>query len=358
MSGLSQILENIQPLEIDKDKSIQSRLDNLTKPRGSLGRLEDLAKWYVSIRKGNYTTPAECPAIENKVIFTMAGDHGVAAKGVSAFPSEVTPQMVFNFLNGGAGINVLARHAGAKVIVVDCGVAVDFDSHPDLYIKKVDYGTKDMSEGPAMTREQAIKSIEAGIESVEDRMKDGLDIIGTGEMGIANTTPSTAILAAYSGLDIAEITGRGTGINDEILLTKQRIVKKSLEINKPDISDPIDVLSKVGGFEIGAIAGLCLAGARYRIPVVVDGFISTAGALLAVKLKPEVCEYLLCAHKSVEPGHIAMMKEIGCDPLVDLGFRLGEGTGAAVAIGLVEAGVKIINEMATFGDAGVSDADK
>ncbi|MHC4873964.1 MAG: nicotinate-nucleotide--dimethylbenzimidazole phosphoribosyltransferase [Planctomycetota bacterium] len=357
MSRLQKTLENIKELTVDSDHSIQNRLDILTKPQGSLGKLEDLAIWYISARGCSYTTPENCPKFKDKVVFTMAGDHGVAAKGVSAFPSEVTPQMVLNFLGGGAGINVLSKHVGARVNVVDCGVAFDFAETPGLIQKKIAKGTADMSEGPAMSREQAAAAIEIGISCVEEEIKNGLDIIGTGDMGIANTTPSTAILAAYSGLPVEEITGRGTGVDDEGLKIKHKIVKQALEINKPDTSDAIDVLSKVGGFEIGAIAGLCLAGARHNIPVVVDGFISTAGALIAVKLKPEVKNYLLCAHKSVEAGHIAMMKEIGCEPLLDLGFRLGEGTGAALAIGMVDAGLKIINEMATFGEAGVSDKE-
>lgn len=357
MSNLQKTLENIKKLTIDADGSIQNRLNILTKPQGSLGKLEDLAKWYISARGYSYTSPEKCPKIADKVIFTMAGDHGVAAKGVSAFPSEVTPQMVLNFLGGGAGINVLASHVGARVNIVDCGVACDFEEIPGLTKKKIAKGTADISEGPAMTKEQAVQAVEIGIECVEEEIKKGLDIIGTGDMGIANTTPSTAILAAYSGLAVEEITGRGTGVDDEGLKIKHKIVKQAIAVNKPDTSDAIDVLSKIGGFEIGAIAGLCLAGAEHNIPVVVDGFISTAGALLAVKMKPEVKNYLLCAHKSVEAGHIAMMQEIGCEPLLDLGFRLGEGTGAALAIGMVEAGLKIINEMATFGEAGVSDKE-
>ena len=357
MSRFEDTLQAIEPVSLDPDGSIQARLDSLTKPQGSLGRLEALARWYVGIRAGGFADPAACPRPAKKTVFVMVGDHGVAAQGVSAFPQEVTPQMVLNFLGGGAGINVLARHVGARVVVVDCGVAGDLPADEGLLSRKVARGTADFTQGPAMSREQAVAAVEIGIACVEDALAgDGLDLIATGDMGIANTTPSTAMLAAFSGLSVEAITGRGTGIDDEGLARKQRAVEAGLARNAPDPADPLDVLAKVGGFEIGAIAGLCLAGARHRIPVVVDGFISTAGALLASRLAPAARDVMASAHQSQEIGHQAMLKELGLRPLLDLDFRLGEGTGAVLGMGLVDAGVKILCEMATFADAGVSES--
>jgi len=327
----------------------QVRLDNLTKPQGSLGRLEEFARRMVAI------TESITPRTEHKVIFTMAGDHGVAAEGVSAFPSEVTQQMVNNFIAGGAGINVLARHVGAKVMVVDMGVAVDFEPAANLIIKKIAYGTKNIARGPAMSREEAKKTIEAGIDVfTEELHKHGVDIVGTGDMGIANTTPSAAIICAVTGEEPSIIAGRGTGIDDSRLKLKIDVIKKALEINRPDPDDPLDLLAKVGGFEIGGIAGLILAAASSRTPVVVDGFISTAGALIATKFNPAVTDYMFMSHNSAEKGHLEALDFIGIEPILDLDMRLGEGTGAALAIGIIEASVKILTEMATFGEAGVS----
>jgi nicotinate-nucleotide--dimethylbenzimidazole phosphoribosyltransferase len=371
---LDKTIENIEEISVDADGAIRVRMDEFAIPRGSLGRLEELAIIYASIRgfkmQGQHTpflplnTPlnplliegkrAMPPEIKHKVIFTMAGDHGIVEEGVSLFPQEVTRQMVLNFLDGGAAINVLARHVGVRVIVVDCGVASDFDNHPGLRIKKVGYGTRNMLKGPAMSRDEAIRAIEVGIEVFEDELPDGIDIAGTGDMGIGNTTPSSAILAALTGADVKEVTGSGTGLNDDALEKKINIIKQVLNVNKPDRSDPIDVLAKVGGFEIGGIAGLCLAAARHRIPVLIDGFISTAGALIACRIEPKVNNYLIAAHKSVEKGHGFMLEGLGKKPLLDLGLRLGEGTGAALGMSLVEAGVKILTQMASFSDAEVS----
>ena len=349
MQQLKEVIGQIKEIDYSKGPKTQKRLDNLTKPQGSLGKLEDLARQVVEI------TGKENPPIKNKVIFTMAGDHGVTEEGVSAFPKEVTPQMVYNFLKGGAGINVLARHVGARVVVVDMGVAADLEPHPELKIKKINYGTKNMAKGPAMTREEAIKSIEAGIEVFEDELKKGIDIIGTGDMGIGNTTPSSAITAVFTGKPVEELTGRGTGINTNAFEGKVGVIKKALELNKPDPKDAIDVLSKVGGFEIGGLSGVILAAASHRIPVVIDGFISGAAALIAYSLEPKVKDYLIAGHCSVEQGHKLVLQHIGLIPLLDLNLRLGEGTGACLGIGLVEAGIKILTEMATFGDAGVSE---
>jgi len=347
--NLKECLERIEAVDSGLEEKIQKKLDNLTKPPGSLGRLEELAKQYCMIKN------TLSPELKNKVIFTLAGDHGVTEEGVSAFPKEVTPQMVYNFLRGGAGINVLAGHVGARVVVADLGVACDLETHPGLIIKKINYGTKNMAKEPAMTREEAVKSIEAGIEIFEHEYKKGIDIVGTGDMGIGNTTSSTAITAAITGKEVEKLTGRGTGINSEMFENKIRVIKKSLELNLPDAEDAIDVLSKVGGFEIGGLCGVILASAAAKVPVLIDGFISGAAALLAYKLEPKVKDYLIAAHCSVEQGHKIVLEYLGLVPLLDLNLRLGEGTGAALGMSIVESGVKILNEMATFESAGVTD---
>ncbi|MDD5449711.1 MAG: nicotinate-nucleotide--dimethylbenzimidazole phosphoribosyltransferase [Candidatus Omnitrophica bacterium] len=335
----------------------QERLDNLTKPRGSLGRLEEFAKKVAGITRNLK------PSFGRKVIFTMAGDHGVACEGVSLFPQEVTCQMVANFISGGAGINVLARHVGAEVIVVDMGIAKQLTAHSSKLIgfkdKKINYGTKNMAKGPAMTRKEAIRSIEAGIEVFEEEFnKQAIDIVGTGDMGIANTTASSAIATVITGRPCQELTGLGTGLNDDQLKLKVKIIEQALKLNKPDPEDPIDILSKVGGYEIGGICGIILAAASKSIPVAMDGFISSAGALIACKLAPKAKDYIFAAHMSREKGHKAVLEHMGLKPILDLEMRLGEGTGAAVAIGVIEAGVKIYNEMATFKEAKVSTQKK
>ncbi len=327
----------------------QRRLDNLTKPQGSLGRLEELAKQVVGI------TGNDVPPVINKVIFTMAGDHGIAKEGVSAFPQEVTIQMVYNFIEGGAGINVLARHVGARVVVVDMGVAEKLKIKSEkLKVRKINFGTKSMAKGPAMTKAEAVKSIEAGIEVFEEELPGGIDMIGTGDMGIGNTTASSAIASVFTGHCVEDVTGRGTGINEDTLKNKIEVIKKVIEINKPDPKDPIDVLSKVGGFEIGGLVGVILAGASGRIPIVIDGFISGAAALIAYHLEPKVKDYLIAAHCSVEKGHKIILDYMGLKPVLDLELRLGEGTGAVLGMSIIEAGIKILTEMATFQNASVS----
>ncbi len=348
MSKLQEILKSIKPVDESRTAAIQARLDNLTKPQGSLGRLEELARRYCLI------TGKDKPAVRNKIIFTFAGDHGVTEEAVSAFPKEVTPQMVYNFLRGGAGVNVLAKHVGARVIVVDVGVDHDFEPASGLEIRKIGRGTKNMTKGPAMTRDEAERAVLAGVEMVE-KHKDGLDIIGTGDMGIGNTTPSSAIVSVITGTDPEQVTGRGTGIDDASLRNKVDIIKRAIAVNRPDRDEALDVLAKVGGFEIAGIAGLVLGSALHRIPVVVDGFISTAGALIAAEMNPLVKGYIIAAHQSVEIGHRKMLEHLEQRPLLDLNLRLGEGTGAALGISLVEAGVRILTEMATFTDAGVSE---
>jgi nicotinate-nucleotide--dimethylbenzimidazole phosphoribosyltransferase len=245
---------------------------------------------------------------------------------------------------------------GARVVVVDMGVATDLEPHPELLAKKVAYGTKNMAQGPAMSREEAIQAIEAGIEIVESELIRGIDIVGTGDMGIGNTTPSSAIVAALTGAPVTDVTGRGTGIDDEQLVHKVETIERALAVNRPDPADPLDVLAKVGGLEIGGIAGVVLGAAAHRLPVVLDGFISGAGALIAAGLAPQVKDYLIAAHLSVELGHRLVLEQLGLSPLLNLNLRLGEGTGAALGISLVEAAVKVLNEMATFAGAGVSEA--
>ena len=350
MSLLTETIQSIRPLDQGAIKLAQARQNSLTKPPGSLGRLEEIAVQVAGI------TGLERPVITDKVVITCAGDHGVMAQGVSAFPQEVTPQMVANILHGGAAINVLARHVGARVLVVDAGVAVDLEPHPDLVIKKVGYGTADMTQGPAMSIQGAIEAIEAGIEVVQEQMGRGMSIVATGDMGIGNTTPSSAIVAAMTGIPVVEVTGRGTGIDDEQLAHKVAVIEKALAVNRPEPSDGLDLLSKVGGFEIGAIAGVILGAAANRIPVVVDGFISTAGALIAAALAPLASGYMIAAHASVEIGHRAALERLRLTPCLDFDLRLGEGTGAALVISVVEAACKILDEMATFESAGVSGA--
>ncbi len=352
MNLLRATLARIVPQDADWRARAKARLDQLIMPHWALGRLMDLAMDLAGI------TRSMTPPVERKTIVTMAADHGVAAEGVSKYPQEVTAQMVLGFVGGMAGINALARLAGARVIVVDMGVAADLTplvEAGNIVDKKVARGTGNIARGPAMSREQAVRAIEAGIEIV-DQWADSTDVFGTGDMGIANTTPSTAVTAALTGLPVAELTGRGTGIDDAQLAKKIAVVEAALKVNQPDPSDALDVLAKVGGFEIGGIAGVVLGAAARQKPVVVDGFISTAGALLAQLLCPASAEYVIAAHRSAEQGHAAMHARLGKEPLLNLGLRLGEGTGAALAMHLVEAAQRILTEVATFDEAHVSKA--
>ncbi len=352
MKKIEQTINKITAIDTDLMKKAQIRLDNLTKPQGSLGRLEEIAKLTVGI------SAKDSPELKNKVIFTFAADHGVAEEAVSAFPQAVTAQMVYNFLRGGAGINVLARHVGARVVVADLGVAEDLKAAGGLVIKKISYGTKNMAKGPVMTKDEAIKSIEAGIEIFENEFGGGVDIIGIGEMGIANTTAASAITAIIAKEKVENVTGRGTGIDEAGLKNKITVIKTAIKINKPDSEDPIDILSKVGGFEIGGLAGVILAAASRKTPVVIDGFISGAAALIAYKLEPKTKDYMFASHCSVEIGHKAILKYLGLRPILDLDLRLGEGTGAALAINIIEAAVKIMAQMATFSSANVSERNE
>ncbi len=348
-SLLLETIEKIAPLSADWRTKARHHLDNLAIPRGSLGELLDIAEQLAAVKE------TVKPSVSRKAVVTMAGDHGVVEEGVSAFPKEVTLQMVANFIAGGAAINVLAGVAGARVVVVDMGVGSDLlgSFSEKVLIRKVDYGTRNMAAGPAMTRDQAVKALETGIEIAGLLIDEGVELLATGDMGIGNTTPSSAILAAISGCSAHEVTGRGTGIDDAALANKIRVIEKALALNKPDSKDGVDVLAKVGGFEIGGIAGLILGAAARRTPVVVDGFISSAGALIAKTLAPASLEYMLSGHQSLEYGHQFMLKELGLKPILNLNLRLGEGTGAALAMNIVESAAQVINKMLTFEDAGV-----
>jgi len=345
---LEKTIEEIHPVDTHLKKEIQSHMDNLTKPVGSLGVLEDVAVQYC------LATNTTTPKMGKKYIFTFAGDHGVAEEGVSAYPSEVTPQMVMNMLHGGAAVNVLARHADVEVKVIDIGVADPLENAQGLIQKKVRPGTANIAKGPAMTLEEAKQAIEVGIDIAHRAADDGVTLMGTGEMGIANTTPSSAIFSVLLPCNVEDITGRGTGIDDSGLDRKIKTIKQALKVNKERLTDPLNVLAAVGGLEIAGICGLILGAAARNVPVAIDGFISTAGALAACRMCPHVEKYLFFSHLSAEAGHRLFFKHYGFRPILDLGMRLGEGTGAALAMFIIESAVKIYNEMATFDSAGVS----
>jgi nicotinate-nucleotide--dimethylbenzimidazole phosphoribosyltransferase len=338
----------IAPVEERYFQAAGKRLDQLAIPRGSLGRLLEAGRRYAAARR------VEKPVVRLKKIATFAADHGVVAEGVSAFPREVTRQMVLNFMQGGAAINVLARHVGAEITVVDIGVDADFSDMPGLLKRKIARGTRNMISEPAMTRDEALAALAVGAELAQTWAREGCDLMGTGDMGIGNTTPSSAIIAALSGVNAAEVTSRGTGINDAALRRKIAAVDTAIALHAPDPRDPVDVLAKVGGFEIAGIAGLIIGAAAAGVPVVIDGFISGAGALIACEMHPAIRDYLFAAHLSVETGHRYMLERMGLRPMLDLDLRLGEGTGAALGMSLVEAGAKLVSEVLTFEEAGVT----
>ncbi len=356
---MSLLLPAIPTLDEAARAGARTRQDRLTKPPGSLGRLEEL-----SIRLAAITGRPR-PTLARKAIVVMAGDHGVTAEGVSAYPAEVTRQMVLNFLRGGAAINVLARAAGARLVVVNAGLGAPVEAicglpdGPSDAMRWVDEpvaaGTANFTRGPAMGLAEAERAIELGLRTVSEELRRGLDILATGEMGIGNTTAAAAITAVLVGRPPREVAGRGTGIDSASFDRKIAAVERAIEVNRPDPADPLDVLAKVGGFEIGALAGAIIGAAAARVPVVLDGFISGAAALLAVALAPAVRGYLIAAHRSVEPGHGAILEQLDLDPLIDFGLRLGEGSGAALVLPILDAAARLLDEMATFGDAGVSE---
>ncbi len=328
---------------------IQHRLDHLTKPRGSLGRLEDIVVQYGLARGRSQLDPPR------KALFVFCGDHGIAEEGVSAYPSEVTHQMVRNFVSGGAAINVLCRQYDIDPVVVDMGVNHDFAAGLAIVNCKVARGTRNFLHEPAMAKEQAVLAVETGIRLAQVALESGYTLLGVGEMGIANTTASSAILAAISGRDPREVVGAGTGVGKQGIKHKAAVIKQALERHEPDASKPLDILAAVGGFEIGGIAGFLLGAAALRLPVAVDGYIASTGALLAVRMAPPLRDYLFFSHLSAEPGHSVLLDLVHARPLLSLDMRLGEGTGAALGMALIDSAVQLYREMATFESASVSD---
>ena len=353
MPLLKQTLSEIAPVSSKLDDAIQNHLNDLTKPVGALGQLEDVAFRYARIRE------AIVPGLPTKRLYTFAADHGVVEEGVSAFPAAVTPQMVVNMLHGGAAINVFGRHVNCDVRVVDIGVDADLSEFKGLIHRKVRRGTGNMVHEAAMTTAETLDAIGVGIQLAHDAANDGVTIVGTGEMGIGNTTASAAIMHVLLPCGLSEITGRGTGIDDAGLQRKRNAIAAAVRRHRLQPSkkrfDPLVALASVGGLEIAGITGLILGAASRRLGVVVDGFISSAAALVAYRLKPEISDYLFFSHRSAEQGHRRFLEEMQAQPLLDLGFRLGEGTGAALAMSLIDAAVKMSREMATFSSAGVSD---
>ncbi|HXG50430.1 MAG TPA: nicotinate-nucleotide--dimethylbenzimidazole phosphoribosyltransferase [candidate division Zixibacteria bacterium] len=351
MSGslLAETLRRIGPIDRDLERAAQARLDSLAKPQGSLGRLEELARRVAAIQG---RVP---PRLGPKLLFVLAADHGVTEEGVSAYAKEVTAQMVRNFLQGGAAVNVLGRHCGIDIEVVDVGVDGDFGGIGGLRDCKLQRGTANFARGPAMTRGQALGSLEVGINLAREAARRNVFLLAAGDMGIGNTSSAAAVVCGLTSAAPAEIVGRGTGIDDTTLERKIAAIESGLRLNRPDRDDPLDVLAKVGGLEIGAAAGLIIGAAALRLPLVLDGVISTAAAMLATRLHPQAVEVLFASHLSAERCHRLMLERLGLRPILDLRMRLGEGTGACLAIGLIEAAVKIIVEMATFASAGVKE---
>jgi len=345
------VLSAIVPVDQSLVPACQAHLDNLTKPQGSLGRLEELALQLSLIQGG------KAPVADPARVYTVAGDHGVVAEGVSLFPQEVTRQMVLNFVNGGAGISVLTRVAGVELFVVDAGcLGPDFDAHPNIIPGKVAQGTANLAQGPAMTREQCLQALLLGVDLADRAAKAGVRVLGTGDMGIGNTTPSTALYCAYLGLDAASMTGPGAGLDKTGVNRKLEVIRRGLAVNAAAVAtgDALEILAALGGFEIACLAGLILGGAKNRQMVCVDGFISTAACVAAWKLCPATADYTVLSHASAEPGHRHAVELMGKRPLLDLGMRLGEGTGAAVAMFLLRSAAAIYNDMASFESAGVS----
>lgn len=344
LQGLAQ---KIEPLSEDWMQTARERQENLTKPLGSLGYLEEISVKLCGIKGG---IPK---SLGKKLVILCAGDHGVVEEGVSAYPQEVTAQMLLNFASGGAAINVLSRHVGAEVVVVDVGSKGKLE-HSLVLNRRVRDGTSNFTRGPAMSREEAVKAIEVGVEITMDKVKEGAGLIATGDMGIGNTTASSALIAILTGFPVRSVVGKGTGITEKVFEKKVELVKRAIEVNQPQVEDPLDVLAKVGGLEIGALVGVILAGAYRRVPVIIDGFISGAAALLASRISPNVKNYLFPSHLSEEPGHRVVLEELGLRPFLLLNMRLGEGTGAALGMFIIEVALKVLNEMATFKEAGVA----
>ena len=347
---ITDALAAVRPVCADARAAAVERLDRMTKPRGSLGRVEDLAVALAGIAR---TCPPPVP--EPAAVAVFAGDHGVHAQGVTPWPQEVTAQMVANFLAGGAVVNAFARQVGGHVRVVDVGVRAPLDDHPDLRRRRVADGTADLTAGPAMTREQARRAVAVGVETAHDLVAEGHHCLVTGDMGIANTTAAAALICAFTGADPAAVTGRGTGIDDPTLARKIDVVRRALTRNAPDPADPLGVLAAVGGLEHAALAGFVLGGAAAGVPVLLDGVSAGAAALAVAALAPDALGYCLAGHVSAEPGHARALAALGATPLLDLGMRLGEGTGALLALPVVLAAARALQDVATFDAAGVVD---
>ena len=345
-----QTIGRIQPVDPSWTEKARVRQLQLTKPAGSLGRLEEIANRMAAIQ-GTLT-----PSVERPHIVVFAGDHGVCAEGVNPFPQAVTAQMVANYLRGGAGINALARVAGAELAVVDAGVIHEIPETRGLIRRAIGPGTKNFCEGPAMSREEAAAALSLGIEMADAACAEGSTLLGFGEMGIGNTTAASALAAVLTGCEAAAVVGRGTGADEGCMARKRSAVERAVALHAGQIRDPLDLLARLGGFEIGAMCGLCLGAAANRCAILVDGFIATTAAVLAVRFCGAVRDYLIAAHRSTEPGHGPLLEILGLRPLLDLEMRLGEGTGAAMAVPLVRAAVEAFTRMATFESAGVSEA--
>lgn len=345
---IKETIASIKPVNKGFIEKANSRLDNLTKPRGSLGKLETIAAKLVAM------TENVRPTIEKKAVFVFASDHGITEEGVSAYPKEVTAQMVLNFLNNGAAINAIAKQNKADVYVADIGVDYEFPELDNLISIKINNGTNNFLKEPAMTSEQAIQSIEAGIKLAQNATKDVYSLIATGEMGIGNTTSAAAVISICLDMEASDIVGYGTGIDKETWILKVETVESAVSKYKKKNTTPIEILSCVGGYEIGGITGLLLGCAANRIPVIVDGFISTAAACLAIQICPYIKEYMFFGHISAEKGHRLAMKKIEAEPILDMDLRLGEGTGAVLAMPLIEAALSAYNNMNTFEEAAVT----
>ena len=337
----------VAPVDAAAAEAVAARHDRLTKPPGSLGRLEELAARIAAIQRSSE------PSSARKAIVVAVADHGVVAEGVSPYPQTVTAQMVANFLRGGAAISVLAKQAGARLLVADFGIAAAPSGNGEVEDCRIAGGTANMAAGPAMTREQALAAIAHG-EALAGRLaRDGLDLLALGEMGIGNTTSASALTATLTGAPVADVTGRGTGLDEAGIAHKIAVIERALRVNAPDPSAPVDVLAKVGGFEVAGLVGLMLGAAAQRVPVVLDGFITGAAALVATRIQPRLSDYLIASHRSQEPGHAAVLNALSLDPLFDLRMRLGEGTGAAIALQLIDDAVALLHGMATFDEAHV-----
>lgn len=347
---LNEILSGINKTDLRSAREMQERLDGKIKPTRSLGVLEDIAVQIAGIQRTPY------PEVKGKAVLLMAGDHGVVKEGVSAAPQEITAQLFNSYLSGGGGINVLTGHAGANLICTDIGISGNLNP-PELMINRIKNGTGNIAEGPAMTREEALRAILTGAMVASDAIESGINVLATGEVGIGNTTPSAALIAVFTGCSVEEATGSGTGIKNDALKHKHEIIKKAIRINNPDCNDPIDVLSKIGGLEIAAMSGAILEAANQNVPTILDGIISSAAALVAAKLNPYSIEYMISSHSSEEKGELIALKHMGLEPRLFLNMRLGEGTGAALMFPMVEAALKIADEMATFENSGVSTGD-